>query len=216
MTDPASETFSRGRTSASSRADELLADLRRCWRAGDRVLVEGLLQGLPVPPDEELLDFIYQEIVLREEAGETPRLEEYLSRFPHLAAELRLQFEVDRALQAPTTLVPGSSRGSGTWAPHGGPDAPAVTARSAERRKRRWLMVAAAVVLAAAVVGGLLAVLLVQRRAHADRTKNKEPAQEQAKVEKRFELAQKAIAKPQAGVSADMLLKNDQFNEFRT
>jgi tetratricopeptide (TPR) repeat protein len=100
----------------------------------------------------------------------------------------------------------------------------AAEARSAERRKRRRLAVAAAVVLAAAVVGGLSAVLLVQRRANADLAeksqeladKNTELADKQAKVEQRFELAQKAIAKLHSGVSEDMLLKSDQFKELRT
>jgi tetratricopeptide (TPR) repeat protein len=93
----------------------------------------------------------------------------------------------------------------------------AAAARSEERRKRRRLMVAAAVVLAVAVVGGLSAVLGVQRRANADlAAKNVELADEQAKVEQRFELAQKAIAKLHTGVSEDMLLKSDQFKEPRT
>jgi serine/threonine protein kinase len=100
----------------------------------------------------------------------------------------------------------------------------AATARSAERRKRRQLVVAAAVVLAVAVVGGLSAVLLVQRRSNADLAdknkeladKNTELAEEKVKVEQRFELAQKAIAKLHTGVSEDMLLKSDQFKELRT
>ena len=64
--------------------------------------------------------------------------------------------------------------------------------------------------LALAVVGGLAAVVAVQRRA------NVELAAEQAKVEARFELAQKAITTFHTGVSEDMLLRNDQFRELRT
>ena len=93
----------------------------------------------------------------------------------------------------------------------------AAEARSAERRKRRRLAAAAAAVLAAAVVGGLTAVLAVQRRANADlAAKNPELADEQAKVQARFELAQKAIAMFHTGVSEDMLLKNPEFKELRT
>jgi tetratricopeptide (TPR) repeat protein len=93
----------------------------------------------------------------------------------------------------------------------------AAATRATERRKRWRLAGAAAVVLAAAVVGGLAAVLMVQRRANADLTaKNKELADEQAKVEKRFEVAQKAIATLHTGVGEDLLLKNDQFKELRT
>jgi hypothetical protein len=39
---------------------------------------------------------------------------------------------------------------------------------------------------------------------------------DQAKVQVRFELAQKAIATFHTGVSPDTLLKNDQFKELRT
>ncbi len=49
---------------------------------------------------QAVLDLIYNEIVLREETGESPPLEEYLRRFPELAAELRLQFEVEQAIES--------------------------------------------------------------------------------------------------------------------
>jgi tetratricopeptide (TPR) repeat protein len=83
-------------------------------------------------------------------------------------------------------------------------------AQAAERRKRRRLALLAAAVLAVAAVGGLTAVVVVQRRANADL------ADEQAKVEARFELAQKAIALFHTGVSEDMLLKNAEFKDLRT
>jgi tetratricopeptide (TPR) repeat protein len=86
----------------------------------------------------------------------------------------------------------------------------AAQARAAERRKRRRLAILAAAVLVPAIVGGLTAVLLVQRRANA------ELAEEQAKVEARFQTALKAIATFHTGVSEDMLLKNDQLKELRT
>ena len=47
-----------------------------------------------------MLDLIYGEVVLREEDGESPELEEYLRRFPQYAGELRAQFEVHTALQS--------------------------------------------------------------------------------------------------------------------
>jgi hypothetical protein len=53
---------------------------------------------------------------------------------------------------------------------------------------------------------------------HAGRAdaKNLELTDEQAKVQKRFELALKAIALFHTGVSEDMLLKNAEFKELRT
>jgi hypothetical protein len=73
---------------------------RRGWRRGERPSVEAYLeQYRAMRADAELtLDLIYSEIVLREETGESPQLEEYLPRFPHLESRLRRQFEVDRAL----------------------------------------------------------------------------------------------------------------------
>jgi serine/threonine protein kinase len=92
-----------------------------------------------------------------------------------------------------------------------------AAARSAERRKRRRLALGAAAVLAVAAVGGLTTVLAVQRRANAElAAKNAELADEQAKVQARFELAQKAIATFHTGVSEDMLLKNAELKELRT
>src|SRR5262249_54021677 len=49
-----------------------------------------------------LLDLICNEVILRGKQGEVPRLEEYLERFPDLASQLRLQLEVEQALQAPS------------------------------------------------------------------------------------------------------------------
>ena len=81
---------------------------RRIWRDGKRLSVEAFLQLFPAPTldNEELLDLIYNEVVLREEDGESPELDEYLQRFPQHAGALRDQFEIHRALQSgrPFTL----------------------------------------------------------------------------------------------------------------
>jgi serine/threonine protein kinase len=61
-----------------------------------------LKSGRPVTPE-----LIEHEIVLREERGETPLLDEYLQRFPDLARDLRLHFEVHAALHTePTQTSP--------------------------------------------------------------------------------------------------------------
>jgi hypothetical protein len=79
------------------------------------------------------------------------------------------------------------------------------------------LVLAAAAMLVVAALGGLSAVLAVQRRANADLSaKNRELDDERAKVEKRFELAQKAIALFHTGVSEEALLQNAEFTELRT
>lgn len=47
---------------------------------------------------DALLDLIYHEIVLRQESGETPDVEEYVKRFPHLEEALRIQFDLEQHL----------------------------------------------------------------------------------------------------------------------
>jgi tetratricopeptide (TPR) repeat protein/tRNA A-37 threonylcarbamoyl transferase component Bud32 len=78
----------------------LQAHQRRGWRRGGRPPVEAYIEQHPeLQADaESVLDLIYTEIMLREEAGESPQLADYLSRFPHLETRLRRQFEVERAL----------------------------------------------------------------------------------------------------------------------
>jgi hypothetical protein len=74
------------------------------WEAGDRVLIEALLQT--PPSDEALLDLLYGEVLLREEFGERAQAEEYTRRFPRLADALRRQLEFHGALAALETEKP--------------------------------------------------------------------------------------------------------------
>jgi tetratricopeptide (TPR) repeat protein len=93
----------------------------------------------------------------------------------------------------------------------------AAEARLRERHRRRRLLLGASAALVLAALAGLGAVLLVQRQANADlAAKNVRLAEQQAEVEARFELAQKAIATFHTGVSEDALLKNAQLTELRT
>jgi WD40 repeat protein len=83
--------------------DQMLDEQTRRWDEGERILVEDLLAQRPEFPShpDAVLDLIYNEIVLREQRAESPKLDEYLARFPALAPRLRDQFEVHRALQEP-------------------------------------------------------------------------------------------------------------------
>jgi serine/threonine protein kinase len=89
----------------------LLAEQRQRWARGDCVLVEALSQQYPALGEdtEGLLDLIYQEVFLREQKGEVPRRDEYLGRFPRLAAAIAAQFDVHQAIQAGP--APGSGAG---------------------------------------------------------------------------------------------------------
>jgi tetratricopeptide (TPR) repeat protein len=95
-----------------SRVLKLRRDQEQRWRQGDRQLVESYLECQPsLRADREgILDLIYNEIVLRELMGEWPRLAEYLERFPELAVDLRLQFDVHRAIEEDplTPVIPSA------------------------------------------------------------------------------------------------------------
>jgi len=79
--------------------DDLLLDLCARWERGEPVRVETLLQQHAAEPgSQDLLDLLYKEYMLREESGETPSLEEYQRRFPHLREELQAQFEIHRLI----------------------------------------------------------------------------------------------------------------------
>ncbi len=78
-----------------------LDEYRKHWNRGERMSVETFLERvLPGGVEtNELLDLIYGEVVLREEHGESPRLDEYLGRFPEHAEALRSQFEIHQFLR---------------------------------------------------------------------------------------------------------------------
>jgi len=77
----------------------LVRDQRRRWELGEHILLETYFEKYPhwQVPTTELLDLIYHEILVRERHGECPGLSEYAERFPHLAEELRLHFEIHQA-----------------------------------------------------------------------------------------------------------------------
>jgi hypothetical protein len=85
-------------------AGEWLAAVRldqcRRWRQGERVLAEVYLSEVPALRSDpgSVLELVDNEIVLREERGEPPGLEEYLRRFPELEAALRRRVALRHAV----------------------------------------------------------------------------------------------------------------------
>jgi hypothetical protein len=79
----------------------LLVDQRLRFRGGKQLPVEFYVEQHPsLGADAEgLLDLIFNEVILRGQRGEQPRLDDYLERFPHLAPQLRLQFEMEKVLE---------------------------------------------------------------------------------------------------------------------
>jgi tetratricopeptide (TPR) repeat protein/tRNA A-37 threonylcarbamoyl transferase component Bud32 len=93
---------------SSTQSVEALLDLQSgYWAGGEPRSVEALLIARPMLRDnaDMVLDLIYHEVLLRQRWGESPQLEEYLDRFPHLAEPLRAQFEVHHALQPGASLL---------------------------------------------------------------------------------------------------------------
>ncbi len=80
----------------------ILYDQRKKWEAGERARVESYLENDPQwrSNPKILLDLIYHEILLQEAHGEHPTLEEYSRRFPDLAEELQLHFEIHAAISS--------------------------------------------------------------------------------------------------------------------
>ncbi|HVK10392.1 MAG TPA: SUMF1/EgtB/PvdO family nonheme iron enzyme [Gemmataceae bacterium] len=70
------------------------ADQRARWRAGHAVRVEAYLAALPCLTDEDALILVVAEVGLRREVGESPAVADYQARFPRLAADLAVQFDL--------------------------------------------------------------------------------------------------------------------------
>jgi hypothetical protein len=85
----------------------MLMHQRQAWRRGEQARVEAYLAQRPElkADTHAVLDLICNEILLQEEAGESPQLEDYLDRFPELADELRMQFQIEGAIQRESSLI---------------------------------------------------------------------------------------------------------------
>ena len=80
--------------------DLVRADQSDRWRHGRGMRAEEYFSQAPelCNDTEEALVLICGEIQLRRECGERPNVDEYRARFPALANEIALQFDVDRIL----------------------------------------------------------------------------------------------------------------------
>jgi eukaryotic-like serine/threonine-protein kinase len=100
--------------------DDLLDRQRVAWARGERPTPESFTNGdTSAQSHTTLLDLIYQEIVIREELGETPRPDDYFSKFPALKKEILIQFEVHAALRSEqeATLNVGDSQATAETLP---------------------------------------------------------------------------------------------------
>lgn len=96
--------------------DSILDDQRQAWIDGRAPTIEELLQATPFQdhPDAQL-DLLYNEIVVKEELGLKPVLEDYLNRYPQLKQELSLHFEIHRAINDQVLADTANHVSEKTW-----------------------------------------------------------------------------------------------------
>jgi serine/threonine protein kinase/Flp pilus assembly protein TadD len=99
----------RHRRIANEPADDsavsaLVAEMARRWRQGERPRAEEFLSQCPelVEQPEAAIDLIYEEICLRQDAGEKVDPAELLKRFPRWAAQLEVLLHCDQLLTTET------------------------------------------------------------------------------------------------------------------
>lgn len=87
--------------SLSQEIEMLVSELRARWRRGDRRGIESLGPAFNriATNEEQLLDLVYHEVLIREEHGETPHVDEYLARFPQHGERLQRLFAVHGAIE---------------------------------------------------------------------------------------------------------------------
>ena len=87
--------------SLSDQIEMLAGELRSRWKSGQRVGVEQLGSAIEqvAKNEEQLLDLIYHEVLLREEFGEKPTLEDFAARFPQHVERLQRLFAVHGAIE---------------------------------------------------------------------------------------------------------------------
>src|SRR5262245_36881317 len=80
-------------------------DMRDHWAQAHPIIVEDYMADPEFPRDDDdlVLDLIYGEFVLREQAGEAPTPDEYAARFPHLKDRIVRQLELHFAISAAST-----------------------------------------------------------------------------------------------------------------
>ena len=88
--DRSSQLLEAAETAAESLLDAALARQRQCWMHGKRIPVAERLRANPALAANGAFaaELIYDEFVLREKAGESPRWDVYLEEFPQYAEQL--------------------------------------------------------------------------------------------------------------------------------
>ena len=93
-------------TASADLVELLWVEQQRHWQKGEEVLVESYFALHPrlLADQTSALQMVYNEVLLREAAGERPLLDEYVRRFPQYGDQLAPLFEVHRALESDELL----------------------------------------------------------------------------------------------------------------
>lgn len=100
--------------------DAVLDHQRRLWFEGQQPDVESMMLGSGFERNHEaLLDLLYNEIVVKDELGLNPSLDDYVRRYPELEQDLRLHFEVHQAVNEHLLVETANPRAEKSWPQRG-------------------------------------------------------------------------------------------------
>src|SRR5262249_40413893 len=87
------------------------SEQRQRWQGGEQIPAAAYLQEYPqvAAAASCAVELIYNEILLREEQGETPQLQKYLRQFPQFASQLERVLAVHQALHSSSLFGPSGA-----------------------------------------------------------------------------------------------------------
>ena len=115
---PLDETFHETESPAEALAGTLAEEMASSWARGERTRAEEILARHPEVAGcpEAAVRLIYEEVLLRREAGDEPGEAELRERFPRWHAELAILLACDRLVHQ------GDGDATASWSPAGMPD----------------------------------------------------------------------------------------------
>jgi tetratricopeptide (TPR) repeat protein len=119
MTAPSTDPARLTRDAAETLAAQLVSDMIRRWRQGERPVTEDYLTRHPAlwEHPEAVADLIYEELCLRQEHGPQVPVEQVLRRFPQWRPQLEVLFDCQRVLGPPPAapLFPAAGEALGEF-----------------------------------------------------------------------------------------------------
>jgi tetratricopeptide (TPR) repeat protein/serine/threonine protein kinase len=179
--------------------EKLRLEQQERWQKGDRVVVESYFPLHPrLHADETgVLHLVYNEVLLREAAGERPQLAEYVRRFPQLAGKLTPLFEVHRAIESDQLLGVVADQSSPTGTSQEKHAAPIAATIDDPVRERPGTVIGPYKLLQQIGEGGMGTVYMAEQTKPVQRKvalKLVKPGMDSQQVTARFEAERQALA----------------------